>query len=39
MSGGGSQVVRGYGWLSSNAPGIQVLVVGKEGVGTGSQKT
>ena len=36
---GGSPVVRGYGWLSSNAPGIQVLVVGKEGVGTGSQKT
>ena len=26
---GGSQVVRGYGWLSSNAPGIQVLVVGR----------
>lgn len=26
---GCSQVVRGYGWLSCNTPGIQVLVVGR----------
>ena len=26
---GCSQVVRGCGWLSSNAPGIRVLVVGR----------